>query len=339
MTNFWEKPCFPACYVVFPPNTEFRRAAFYLAAEEYLALNFPEDDYVFTWCLHPTVVIGRNQVAHQEINLDFCKENNIDVIRRKSGGGAIYADEGNIMVSLVTRAGKVEPLFLQYATAEVKGLRALGAPVSLSGRNDIILEGKGKICGNAFYHLTNRNIIHGTMLYSTNMNYMVGALNPDIKKLESKGVQSIRSRIGFLEDKINIGVFELRDELRKMLTNRSVELTEEDVAHIEKLEQNYYNPDFLYGSPSKADIERSNHIEVCGKIEIKLHLKGTQIDNIELSGDFFELEQATPAFNNALKGVNFTRESVKEALEKNNPEKSIRNLRMEDILETLFSTK
>ena len=338
MTNFWETTCFPACFVVFPPDTEFRRAAFYLAAEEYLAQFLPEDDYVFTWCLHPTVVIGRNQVAHQEINLDFCKENNIDVIRRKSGGGAIYADEGNIMVSLVTRSGKVEPLFIQYATAEVKGLRALGAPVSLSGRNDIILEGKGKICGNAFYHLTNRNIVHGTMLYDTNMYYMLGALNPDIKKLESKGVQSRRRRVGFLKDSLSISVSELRKELRKMLTNRSVELTEKDIHIIEKLEQNYYSPDFLYGSPSKADIERSSHIEGCGTIEIKLHLKGSQIDKTELSGDFFELESATPAFNNALKGINFTYESVKEALERNNPEKCIRNLRKEDFLETLFST-
>ena len=123
-----------------------------------------------------------------------------------------------------------------------------------------------------------------------------------------------------------------------MLTNRSVELTEKDIHIIEKLEQNYYSPDFLYGSPSKADIERSRHIEGCGTIEIKLHLKGSQIDKTELSGDFFELESATPAFNNALKGINFTYESVKEALERNNPEKCIRNLRKEDFLETLFST-
>ena len=266
MTNFWETTCFPACFVVFPPDTEFRRAAFYLAAEEYLAQFLPEDDYVFTWCLHPTVVIGRNQVAHQEINLDFCKENNIDVIRRKSGGGAIYADEGNIMVSLVTRSGKVEPLFIQYATAEVKGLRALGAPVSLSGRNDIILEGKGKICGNAFYHLTNRNIVHGTMLYDTNMYYMLGALNPDIKKLESKGVQSIRSRVGFLKDSLSISVSELRKELRKMLTNRSVELTEKDIHIIEKLEQNYYSPDFR----KEARLTRQNSLAISLNLKVQL---------------------------------------------------------------------
>ena len=116
MSEVIETPAhFPACYVAFPEGYEFRRAAFYLAAEEYVARTLPEGNYLFTWRLRPTVVMGRNQVAHQEIDLDFCRQHGIDIIRRKSGGGAIFADERNIMVSLITGAGPVESLFAEYS--------------------------------------------------------------------------------------------------------------------------------------------------------------------------------------------------------------------------------
>ena len=112
---------FPACYVELPTSCEGKRAAFYLAAEEYIASALPEDNYLFSWQLGPTVVMGRNQIAAAEIDLDFCMAEGIDVIRRKSGGGTIYADRGNIMLSLVTGRGAVEPLFKQYAHAADHG--------------------------------------------------------------------------------------------------------------------------------------------------------------------------------------------------------------------------
>ena len=159
---------FPACFVELPSYTEHRRAPFYLAAEEYIAQTLPVDNYLFSWQLGPTVVMGRNQVAHQEVDLDFCRREGIDVVRRKSGGGAIFADSRNIMWSLITGEGAVEPLFVEYAEKVARALNKLGADVELSGRNDIVLRDGGKICGNAFYHLPNRNIVHGTMLYDTN---------------------------------------------------------------------------------------------------------------------------------------------------------------------------
>ena len=191
---------FPATFVELPPHCDGERAAFYLAVEEYVASHMPEGSYLFTWQLSPTVVMGRNQDAEAEIDLAFCKAEGIDVIRRKSGGGSIFADRGNIMTSLVTREGAVEELFHEYACNMAECLSRLGAEVEVSGRNDICMKGGGKICGNAFYHMAKRNIVHGTMLYDTDARMMRGALTPERAKLMSKGVKSVESRIALLKD-------------------------------------------------------------------------------------------------------------------------------------------
>ncbi len=328
---------FPACYVEIPEDFEkgtSRRAAFYLAAEEWIAAHLPADSYLFTWQLARTVVMGRNQVAHQEVNLDFCRENRIDVIRRKSGGGAIFADEGNIMLSLVTTSGKVEPIFMEYATTVSRSLNELGARTEVHGRNDVILMGKGKICGNAFYHLADRNIVHGTMLYDTDPQLMQGALHSNPQKLEAKGVRSIRARVGVLKGQLNVpeGLTEalevawLRSQLRSKLCNRSIALPSSALSEIEQIEQGYYAEDFLYGSSARDEVIRRARIEGCGTLEIHFALKGSLVRNVYLTGDYFELSDAQKAFAEAFVDVTFTRESLIEAICRCHPERSIRNL-------------
>jgi len=323
---------FPACYLEMPKSTEGRRAAFYLAAEEYVAQHLPTDNYLFTWQLSPTVVMGRNQVAHQEVNLDFCRQEGIDVIRRRSGGGAIFADERNIMISLITPFCAVEPLFQEYAENVALSLREMGAPAEVTGRNDITLQGGGKVCGNAFYHLPQRNIVHGTMLYDTNPELMSGALHPDVSKLEQKGVKSVRSRVSLLKDFITFDVRELRNNLRSLLTNRNFLLTEDDVREIEKAEQKYYEPEYLYGSSADSDIVMSRRIEGVGHIEICLHLQGSLINNVQVNGDYLELSNANEAFRNAFIGRAYTPQQVREAILEHHPEQSIRGLNEEKLL-------
>lgn len=317
---------FPACYVQLPASTEHRRAPFYLAAEEYIALRLPKDDYLFSWQLGPTVVMGRNQVAHQEVDLDFCRREGIDVVRRKSGGGAIFADGRNIMWSLITGKEAVEPLFAEYAASVAKALTALGAPMEVSGRNDIVLKGGGKVCGNAFYHLPERNIVHGTMLYDTNPRLMQGALHPDVSKFSAKGVKSVRSRVSLLKDYLPFGVEELRKRLRPLLCNRSISLGDEAVAEIEEMEQAYYEPAYLFGSSAADDVCRQARIEGCGSVEIHFKLRGTLIEAVSLAGDFFEITDAVQAFNEAFAGIPFTAESLRRAVCEKHPEKSIRRL-------------
>lgn len=320
----------------FPETEPFsRRAAFFLAAEEYLAACYPADNYLFSWQIGRTVVMGRHQVAHQEINLEFCRKEGIDVIRRKSGGGCIFADEGNIMFSLVTKEGSVEPLFEEYAANVAEGLRTLGADVEVSGRNDIVLRGKGKICGNAFYHLPQRNIVHGTMLYDTDSRLMTGALTPPETKLKSAGVESVRSRIGLLKDCIACDIPTLRDSLHKHLCNRKLSLTKKDVAAIEEIEAGYYDPEYLYGHSSKATFVGTRRVEGCGHVEFRITTKNNLIEALEVGGDYFELSDAREAFRKALLGVAFTKETVEAALEEAHPERSIRRLSVGDVLDIL----
>ena len=326
---------FPACFVQLPPHTEGRRAAFYLAAEEYIADHLPADNYFFTWQLGPTVVMGRNQVLHQEVDVDFCRREGIDIIRRRSGGGAIFADERNIMTSLVTPDAPVEPLFQEYAQAVAQALRQLGAPAGVSGRNDIVLEGGQKVCGNAFYHKTGHNIAHGTMLYDTNARLMEGALRPDIGKLEQKGVKSVRSRVGLLKDYLSFGVGTLRQRLRLLLCNRSTALSDADVQQIELLEQRYYQPDYFYGSTLRSDVVRSRRIAGCGLVELHFRLSGSRVADVALHGDFFDLGQAGQRFASAFVGCPFTPDSLRRAIAEHHPECAVRGLSEEAIVSLL----
>ncbi len=320
---------FPATCIQFPAERKSRRAAFFLAAEEYVASSLPEGNYVFAWRLAPTVVMGRHQVAEREIDLDFCRAEGIDVIRRKSGGGCIYADEGNIMFSLVTKAGAVEPLFAEYAGAVAEGLRKLGAKVEVSGRNDIRLADGGKVCGNAFYHLPDRNIVHGTMLYDTDIRRMTGALTPPESKLRAAGVESVRSRIGLLKDHIGCGIEELQHGILHELCDKQQVLTAADVAAIEEIEKGYYAPEYLYPKTVRAEFSNCCRVEGCGQVELHFTLRSGCITNVDVRGDFFETEDANAAFRAAFCGCPFTPKDLVAAISEHRPQRSIRGLTAE----------
>ena len=334
-SHYIKTAVFPACFVEMPSSAEGKRAAFYLAAEEYIASQFPEDNYLFTWQVSPTVVMGRNQVAHLELDLDFCRSEGIDVIRRKSGGGSIFADQGNIMVSVVTGKGSVEPLFAEYAENVAECLCRLGAKVSVAGRNDIVLDGGGKICGNAFYHLKDRNIVHGTMLYDTNFPLMMGALTPDKAKLQSKGVTSVKSRISLLKDQLQMPVEQLRGALREQLTNRHIRLTEDDVQYIKAIEADYYDPVYIYGRSVKADAVIEGRVKGCGNIALHFTLKGSRIVDVEVKGDYFALDDVAAAFGRAFVEREYTCDTLLGAVELHHPERSIRGLEMEALAEMI----
>ncbi len=323
------KHLFPATHIQFPPGCEGRRAAFYLAAEEYIAAALPEGSYVMTWQIAPTVVMGRNQDAGAEIDLAFCRAEGIDVIRRKSGGGSVYADLGNIMTSLITGCGAVESIFAEYSTTMAECLAALGAKVEVSGRNDIRLADGGKICGNAFYHLPNRNIVHGTMLYDTDPRRMRGALTPERAKLQSKGVKSVESRISLLKDAIpQVTIQELRNHICRQLTNGNILLSPDDIDRIQEIETGYYLPSYLYGKNSipGATYHCSNRIEGCGTVSLEFCIEGGVVASLTLTGDYFELDNATTSFNKAFIGCPFNDDALLQAVEERKPHESIRGL-------------
>lgn len=226
------------------PFTGTRRLSFYLAMEEYVARHLDEPDCFFMWQVEPTVILGRNQVVENEVNLDYCREHDIHVVRRKSGGGCVYADMDNVMLSLVTTEENVGIAFNRFVNMVLLVLRKMGIEATGSSHNDIMI-GRHKVCGTACYHVLGRSIVHSTLLYDTQMEHMLHAITPGPEKLEKKGIQSVRQRITLLKDYTTLGLDEVKVLIRKTLCVGERMLTAEEVAGIEQLEQQYLREDFI----------------------------------------------------------------------------------------------
>ena len=231
--------------IVIPDYTQ-RRLIFYLAMEEYVA-RYMDDDAFFVWQSDPTVIIGRNQVLENEVNLPFCKENDIQVYRRKSGGGCVYSDKGNIMISCVSSRGTVSDVFDKYLSDLSAVLQKLGIPAERSGRNDILVEGR-KVSGNAFQMMPDRCVVHGTLLYSTDMDILTESIRPPHEKLSRHGVESVRQRVlnvaeyveaKGLTDRRLQSVEALKEYLVEAFCDGQIFLTENDIRNIEIIEKEY----------------------------------------------------------------------------------------------------
>ena len=229
------------------PFEENRRLSFYLAMEEYAARQLNEgDDLFFLWQVQPSVIFGRNQVIENEVNLDYCREHGIQLYRRKSGGGCVYADMSNVMMSYITRSDEVVTTFARYMEMVCQMLRELGLSATSTENNDVLIDGR-KVSGNAFYHIPGHSIVHGTMLFDTDMEHMLHAITPPQVKLSKHGVQSVRQRITLMKEHTDISIEDFKHFAIQRLCDQELQLTESDVAAIERLEQEYLSHEFIYG--------------------------------------------------------------------------------------------
>ena len=297
------------------PNAKSRRLPFYLAMEEYVARELPAQDYFFIWQVEPTVIFGRNQLVDSEVDVNFCRNHGIQFYRRKSGGGCVFADRSNLMLSYITPTTNVNFTFNRYMLMVEDALQRLGVDARTSGRNDILIAGK-KVSGNAFYHLPGRSIVHGTMLYDTNLDYMLNATTPSRTKLRSKGVESVRQHITTLCNHINLTIEQLKEHLRTVLCDSEILLSEADVAAIEQLEQVYYDDAFIYGNNPAASLTKVQRIEGVGEFHVSLDVKEDRIRKVLLAGDFFIIGDLDSMLLSKLKGVEYCRAAIEEALEK-----------------------
>lgn len=320
-------------YVALPDNKE-RILPFYLAMEEFVAKNLDGNDHFFMWQVEPTVIFGRNQLIENEVNLDYCQQHGVQTFRRKSGGGCVYADKGNIMFSYITKDENVSFTFNKYINMVAATLRKLGIDATASGRNDILVDGK-KVSGNAFYHIPGRSIVHGTMLYDTNMQNMVGSITPSDEKLLSKGIQSVRQHITLLKDRIDIDIEQFKDFVRRDLCDEEVELGESDIAEIEKIEAEYLTDSFIYGNNPRYALTRKGRIEGAGDFDIRLEMKNGIIKGVNIMGDFFLVGDIDERLIKPLANVSFTRRAVDEALPQSLDD-IILNLKKSDLLDLLF---
>ena len=317
------------------PVEKNRRLPFYLAMEEYVAREFPAQDYFFIWQVEPTVIFGRNQLVDSEVDVNFCRNHGIQFYRRKSGGGCVFADRSNLMLSYITPTTNVNFTFNRYMLMVEDALQRLGVDARTSGRNDILIGGK-KVSGNAFYHLPGRSIVHGTMLYDTNLDYMLNATTPSQTKLRSKGVESVRQHITTLCNHINLTIEELKAHLRNVLCDGTLVLSVTDVAVIEQLEQEYYDDSFIYGNNPAASLTKVQRIEGVGEFHVSLDIKENRIRKVLLAGDFFIIGDLDSMLLSKLNGVEYSRAAIEKALADVDTGNIIMNLKKEELINLLI---
>jgi len=234
-------------YILLPETMQKgqpHKLSFFLAMEEYVARHVNEDECFFMWQVEPSVIFGRNQLIENEVNLDFCRKHDIQVYRRKSGGGCVYADSDNIMLSYVSAGDSVGLAFNRFIQMVLLVLRRMGVEAVGTQHNDVLINNR-KVCGTACYHVDGKNIVHSTLLYDTNMNNMLQAITPSQEKLQSKGIQSVRQRITLLKDHVSLSLEEVKTLIRETICTGELVLTEKQVIEIEHMEEEYLQKEFI----------------------------------------------------------------------------------------------
>lgn len=323
-------------YILLPKPDTIHQLPFYFAVEEYVARHYTNDDYFMGWRVNPTVMLGRNQLIDNEVNTDYCKEHKIDIFRRKSGGGCIYADKGCIQFSYISRAVNANEAFAAYMQRMTDLLKGLKIDAQLSGRNDILIDGT-KVSGCAFYQLSNRSVLHNSLLFDTQLDHLSNALTPAKEKLQSKGVASVRQRVTNVATYTQLDILNFMDYVRQEMCGKEViELTEEDMKGIAEIEKELSSDDFVYGKNPKYSLVRKHRFEGIGTLEAHIELKNNIIGSVNMVGDYFLLGDIDHDFLSLLKGCEFTREAVEERLDGIDLSTIIRGLKLRQFLRLLF---
>lgn len=276
-----------------------------LAMEEYVLKQLPsEESYFLFYVNRPSIIVGKNQNTIEEVNKEYIDEHHIDVVRRISGGGAVYHDTGNLNFSFITDDdGNSFHNFKKFTEPIVQALRSLGVNAEMTGRNDIQV-GSAKISGNAMVKVKDRMFSHGTLMLNSELDEVQNALRVNPAKIKSKGIKSVRKRVAnieeFLTEKITIEEFK-QIILKTIFGEHEVEeyhLTDDDWKKIKQLSNEKYRTwEWNYGRNPKYNFEREHKFER-GFIQIKLDVKKGKIEHAKIFGDFFgegnitELEQA-----------------------------------------------
>ncbi len=262
-----------------------------LAFEEYILQNFHYGNILILWQNEPSVIVGRNQNTSEEINPYFVDTNKINVVRRNTGGGAVYHDLGNLNYSFITDGNRLgENTLTPFLEPVVKTLQSLGLDASATGRNDILISGK-KVSGTAQQFHKGRILHHGTLLFRSDLNVISNALKPDATKFQSKSVKSVRSRVGNISDFLDLDMDlpAFWAYLKKYLTTEDTKLltlSSEDKAKIQKLqEEKYKSWDWNYGKSPRCQMHFRNRF-AGGLLDISLSAENQIITQLQIRGDF-----------------------------------------------------
>ncbi|MFC0238626.1 lipoate--protein ligase [Fictibacillus phosphorivorans] len=314
-----------------------------LAIEEFALKHLDiNETYLLFYINEPSIIIGKNQNTVEEINADYVRDEGIHVVRRLSGGGAVYHDLGNLNFSFITKDdGNSFHDFKKFTDPVVKALKKLGVNAELSGRNDILADGK-KISGNAQFSTKGRMFSHGTLLFDSEIENVVSALNVRMDKIESKGIKSIRSRVTNIREHLDedMTMEEFKQTLLAYLFEEldsvpKYELTEKDWEEIRKISrERYANWDWNYGKSPKFNVELSNRF-AAGSVDIRLHIVKGIIQESKIFGDFFGVGDVSD-IESKLNGVRYDREAIEEVLEDLDLSHYFGNVTRQEFLDLLY---
>ena len=261
-----------------------------LAAEEYF-LKQRDDDFFLLWQNAPCIVVGRNQNTYSQINEDYVRAHRLPVVRRLTGGGAVYHDLGNVNYTVI-RSGASDSFgdYSLFCEPVLDALHKLGVPAELSGRNDVVADGK-KICGNAQTMWHGRMLHHGCILFSADVGNLSEALRVNPLKIKTKGIDSVRSRVAnlssFLSSPMTAGEFITRLYNSALADGEPYEMTAGDFASIEKLcDEKYSTFDWNYGYPKQYSFQKETQFPG-GIITVNMDIKDNVIAAFSIDGDYF----------------------------------------------------
>lgn len=310
---------YPMIYIV---NTS-TDPAYNIALEEFCFKELKQFDKIFIlWINEPAIIVGKHQNTQAEINTRFVQENGIHVVRRITGGGAVYHDLNNLNYTIISNEeeGENDFDFRTFSQPVIETLAGLGVKAEFSGRNDITIDGK-KICGNAQAYVGNRVMHHGCLLFNTDLSVLAKALEVSKDTVDSKGVKSVRSRVDNILPNlpVKITVHEFADKILAQMKHKFPEMSAYHFSEAEKQgiersrQEKFGNWEWTYGHNPVAEIVREKRYPA-GRLQVFLNLANGRIKGIRFYGTFFGKNSDLTIPEDTLKGVKYTSAEVKKAL-------------------------
>ncbi len=283
--------------MLFIDNQQINDPSINLAIEEYALDLDQEETYLLFYINEPSIIIGRNQNTFEEINQEYVQNHGIHVVRRLSGGGAVYHDLGNLNFSFITKNdGDSFRNFRRFTEPVVEALQAMGVQAQLTGRNDLQI-GEKKVSGNAQFSTRGRMFSHGTLMFDVDLDVVTNALQVKTDKIASKGIKSIRSRVDNIREYLHddMSIMDFRAGLLKFIGAHSslqeYKLTDQDWDGIRKLStERYRNWEWNYGKSPVSNVVGSKRFPI-GSIDIRLDVQSGKIAGCKIYGDFFGMNE------------------------------------------------
>lgn len=317
------------------------RPAFNIASEEYLMKNFDEEVFLL-YKNSPSIIVGKHQNTFSEINMEYVGEQNIEVIRRLSGGGAVFHDLGNLNFGFIKKGADTNlGDFKKFTLPIIDVLKNMGINARFEGRNDITIDGK-KFSGNAEHVYKDKVLHHGTLLFFSKMEDLSKALNVDPRKFRDKAIKSIKSRITNIREHLNedMTVEEFAELLMKDImkinpNNRRYEFTEKDKEAINDLvDKKYGTWDWNFGYSPQYNF--SKFITTSGgHIEVDLDVKNGVIKNAKFFGDFFSSKDISE-IENAIQDTPHNEVKIRDILKDYDISKYFNKVSMDELIDGMF---